>query len=104
MQRIAGSRKDLDRIRIEPLHLGERLRKIHLHIEKVTPSTGDDVDDGLPRVLRWAHRILIGVYVDALIGISKLGALGQCEVRFGQDGQRSQRGCTSGETEKGAAR
>jgi hypothetical protein len=60
--------------------------EVFFHAHQVAAAAGNDIDHGLARSLAGAERILVGVDVDALVGIGEVGALGEARwasVRMG---------------------
>ena len=71
--------------------------------EQVAPAARNDVDHRLARGFGGPHGVLIGVDVDALVGVGEVGARGEREMRLGKDGQAGQRGGAGGIAEEAAA-
>jgi len=90
VQRLTGTRKGHYRLRIEPFDPREGFREILLHGELIAPAFGNDVGDGLTRCLAGAKGVFVGVDVNALIGIGKLGTLRIGEAGFRKNGHAGQ--------------
>jgi hypothetical protein len=103
VERLAGAGKRHHRLGIEALHLGEGRGQVFLHVHQVAAATGNDVDHGLARGVAGAEGVLIGVDVNALVGIGEVGTLGQREMGFGEDGHAGQGGGAGGKAEETAA-
>ena len=80
--------------------LGEGLGQVLFHVELVAAALGDDVDDRLARGFARVRGILVGVDVNALVGIGEFGTLRQGQTGFGEDGHAGQGRGAGSETEK----
>ena len=104
MQRLAGAGKGHHGLGIEAFLLGEDLGQVLFHIEQVAAAPGNDVDHGLARGFAGSQGILVGVDVDALVGIGEMGrcgvARGAASVRMRHAGQC---GGAGGKAEEAAA-
>ena len=104
MQGIAGAGEGADVFGGEAFLFGEDFFNLALEVHQVAAAAGNDVDDGLASGIGGSEGILIGVDVDALVGVSEVGPLSIGEVCLGEDGHGGQRGCACGVAEEGTAR
>ena len=81
----------MHRLDAQAFLLGEDLGQLLFTGEQVAPAARNDVDHRLARGFRGPHGVLVGVDVDAFVGVGELGTFGVCEMRLGEDRQAGQR-------------
>ena len=106
MQRLARAGEGAHGFGLQAFLLGEDLVHLGLEAHQVAAAAGNDIDHGLARGVGGAEGILVGVDVDALVGIGEVRPhpLGHGEMRLGEDGHGGQRGGARGIAEEGTTR
>ena len=102
VERIARAGVRHDPVGIEAFLFGEDLDGLGFERHQVAAAAGNDVDHRFAGGFAGTHGVLVGVDVDAAVGIGEGGPGGPGQMGLG-DGHGGKRRCAGGETEEGAA-
>jgi hypothetical protein len=103
VERLAGAGEGHYGIGAQTLLFRKGAGEVVFHSHQVASTAGNDIDHGLARCVARSEGILVGVNMNAFVGIGEMGALGHRQVGFGEDGHGGQGGGAGGEAEEVAA-